>query len=62
VTCREPAKLAAQLGESKTDGNLLLLNIHMDSGHAGDPGRFVRLKEVSLEYAFILKAFAFGKR
>ena len=61
VTYWEPAKWVAQLRESKTDDNLLLLKIHMDSGHAGASGRFDRLKEVALEYAFILKVFAFGK-
>ena len=58
VTYWEPAKWTAQLRESKTDDNLLLLKIHMDSGHAGASGRFERLKEVALEYAFILKVFS----
>lgn len=58
VTYWEPAKWTAQLRESKTDDNLLLLKIHMDSGHSGASGRFDRLKEVALEYAFILKVFS----
>ena len=58
VTYWEPAKWTAKLRDSKTDGNLLLLKIHMDSGHGGASGRFDRLKEVALEYAFILKVFA----
>ncbi len=57
VTYWEPAKWTAQLGSLKTDDNLLLLKIHMDSGHAGASGRFDRLREVALEYAFILKVF-----
>ena len=57
VTYWEPAKWAARLRDSKTDDNLLLLKIHMDSGHGGASGRFDRLKEVALEYAFILKVF-----
>ena len=58
VTYWEPTKWAAQLRELKTNDNLLLLKIHMDSGHAGASGRFDRLREVALEYAFILKVFA----
>ena len=58
VTYWEPAKWAARLRSTKTDGNLLLLKIHMDSGHGGASGRFDRLKEVALEYAFVLKVFA----
>ena len=58
VTYWEPAKWTAQLRDLKTGENLLLLKIHMDSGHAGASGRFDRLKEVALEYAFILKVFA----
>ena len=55
VTYWEPAKWTARLRHLKTDDNLLLAKIHMDSGHAGASGRFERLKEVALEYAFILK-------
>ena len=58
VTYWEPAKWAARLRDAKTDDNLLLLKIHMDSGHGGASGRFDRLKEVALEYAFVLKVFA----
>lgn len=61
VTYWEPAKWTAHLRDSKTDDNLLLLKIHMDSGHAGASGRFNRLKEVALEYAFILKVFGLSE-
>jgi oligopeptidase B len=57
VTYWEPAKWTARLRDLKTDNNLLLLKIHMDSGHGGASGRFDRLKEVALEYAFALKVF-----
>ncbi|MCF7569072.1 S9 family peptidase [Sabulilitoribacter arenilitoris] len=50
----EPAKWVAKLRELKTDNNKLLLYIDMDSGHGGASGRFESLKEVALEYAFIL--------
>jgi oligopeptidase B len=33
----------------------------MDSGRAGTSGRFDRLKEVALEYAFTLKVFGLSK-
>jgi len=50
----EPAKWVAKLRDYKTDNNLLLLHTDMDSGHGGASGRFESLKEVALEYAFIL--------
>ncbi|TNJ46505.1 S9 family peptidase [Tamlana fucoidanivorans] len=50
----EPAKWVAKLRELKTDANLLLLHTDMDSGHGGASGRFESLKEVALEYAFLL--------
>jgi oligopeptidase B len=50
----EPAKWTAKLRELKTDDNWLLLKTNMGAGHAGASGRFDRLKEYALEFAFIL--------
>ncbi|WP_299887747.1 S9 family peptidase [uncultured Lacinutrix sp.] len=50
----EPAKWVAKLREYKTDNNKLLFHIDMDAGHGGASGRFESLKEVALEYAFLL--------
>lgn len=50
----EPAKWVAKLRDMKTDNNLLLFKTNMDAGHGGQSGRFRRLKEVALEYAFML--------
>ena len=61
VTYWEPTKWAASLRHNKTDNNLLLLKIHMDSGHAGASGRFERLKEVAEEYTFILNQFGYSE-
>ncbi len=51
----EPAKWVAKLRELKTDTNLVLLHTNMQTGHGGASGRFERLKEVALEYAYLLK-------
>ncbi len=54
VTYWEPAKWVARLRSHKTDDNLLLLRTNMEAGHGGASGRFDRLKEVALSYAFAL--------
>ena len=60
VTYWEPAKWVAKLRELKTDDHLLLLRTNMVAGHAGASGRFERLKEVALSYAFALKIVGLG--
>ena len=57
VTYWEPAKWVAKLRTLKTDKNLLLFKTNMDAGHHGAPGRFERLKETALAYAFLLYVF-----
>ncbi len=54
VTYWEPAKWAAKLRATKTDGNLLLLKINMGAGHGGKSGRWEKLHEVAETYAFVL--------
>ena len=50
----EPAKWVAKLRAMKTDKNILLLVTNMEAGHGGASGRFRRLKETALQYAFML--------
>ncbi|MDM8177398.1 MULTISPECIES: S9 family peptidase [Olivibacter] len=50
----EPAKWVAKLRATKTDKNVLLLKTEMDFGHGGASGRFDYLKDIALNYAFLL--------
>jgi oligopeptidase B len=52
----EPAKWVAKLRERKADNNVLILKTHMEAGHLGSSGRYGQLRDVALEYAFILTA------
>jgi oligopeptidase B len=54
VTYWEPAKWVARLRALKTNDNPLLMKINMGAGHGGASGRFERLHEVALTYAFAL--------
>jgi len=50
----EPTKWVAKLRDLKTDENLLLLHTNMEAGHGGASGRFQALKELAMEYAFLV--------
>lgn len=50
----EPAKYVARLRDLKTDSNLLLFKTNMTGSHGGSSGRFKRLEERALEYAWML--------
>jgi oligopeptidase B len=54
VTYWEPAKWVARLRQQKMDDNLLAFRTNMEAGHGGAAGRFDRLKEVALAYAFAI--------
>jgi oligopeptidase B len=56
VTYWEPAKWVSRLRNLKTDRNAVVLRTNLDAGHAGAPGRFDRLNEVALAYAFAIAA------
>lgn len=53
----EPAKFIAKLRELKTDDNLAVFYVNYNSGHAGASGRFDFIKEIALDYAFLLDRF-----
>ncbi|ALO41913.1 S9 family peptidase [Pseudoalteromonas phenolica] len=50
----EPAKWVAKLRDYKTNDNKLLFKVDMEAGHGGASGRFKRLHDTALEYAFFL--------
>ena len=50
----EPAKWVAKLRDTKTDDNLLMMDCNMETGHGGASGRFKRLRETAMEYAFFM--------
>ena len=54
VTYWEPAKWVARLRATMTGGGPVLLRTNMGAGHGGAAGRFDRLEEVAIAYAFAL--------
>ena len=55
VTYWEMTKWFEKINDYKTNKNLLLLHMNMDAGHSGSSGRFDYLKEIAMEYSFVLK-------
>ena len=56
VTYWEPAKWVARLRATAQGGGPFVLRTNMGAGHGGSSGRFSRLEEVAIAYAFALKA------
>jgi oligopeptidase B len=56
VTYWEPAKWVARLRELKTGDAPLYLKTNMGAGHGGPSGRFDRIKETAICYAFALRS------
>lgn len=52
----EAAKWAARLRDNQLADRPVLLQINLDSGHAGPSGRYAYLREIALQQAFILHA------
>ncbi len=50
----EPAKYVAKLRTLKLGNNPLLFKINMGAGHGGASGRYDYLREIALDYAFLL--------
>lgn len=54
VLFHEPAKWTAKLRSLKTDDNIVLLHMNMDSGHGGATGRYDGIRDTAFEFAFVL--------
>ncbi|MGI6073060.1 MAG: S9 family peptidase [Fermentimonas sp.] len=61
VLFHEPTKYTAKLRALKTDDNILILKMNMDSGHGGATGRYEGLKDRAFELAFILNRVGIDK-
>jgi oligopeptidase B len=51
----EPSKYVAKLRDYNTSKNPILFKVNMSAGHGGVSGRFESLKEVAMEYAFLIR-------
>jgi oligopeptidase B len=62
VTYWEPAKWIARLRATMKGGGPVVLRTNMGAGHGGASGRFHRLDEVAIAYAFALWAVGLAER
>jgi len=62
VTYWEPAKWIARLRATMRAGGPVLLRTNMGAGHGGASGRFNRLDEVAIAYAFALWAVGLAEK
>ena len=60
VSYWEPAKWVAKQRTLKHENRMLLLKTYMGAGHGGDSGRFDRLRETAMEYAFAVDTLRAG--
>ena len=51
----EPSKYVAKLREYNRSFNPILMKVNLSAGHGGVSGRFESLKEIAMEYAFLLR-------
>ncbi|BAN47584.1 S9 family peptidase [Metapseudomonas resinovorans] len=58
----EAAKWVARLRATRTDDKPLLLKTDLGAGHGGMSGRYQALRDVALEYAFLLKVLGLPQR
>jgi len=61
VLFHEPTKYVAKLREIKTDDNILILHMNMESGHGGATGRYKSIEDRAFIYAFILNRVGIAK-
>ena len=54
----EPAKWTARLRATRTDDRPLLLKTHMGAGHGGASGRYDALREIAMQWAFVIDRVA----
>ncbi|MES2124594.1 MAG: S9 family peptidase [Gemmatimonadota bacterium] len=52
----EPAKYVARIRSLRTDDAPLLLATNLEAGHGGASGRYDHLREIAVDYAFLLAA------
>jgi oligopeptidase B len=51
----EPAKYVAKMRTLRTDDQVLVLHTNLSAGHGGSSGRYDYLKEIALDYVFLLR-------